>query len=214
VKVRAFAAAVQLAALAFCAAAGCASAPIVVSLGQPSPPPTAKDYVDELKKWTRHAHLRNDFDQALDVDATLRSPEFREAYAAKYIELFKIGPENQAHTRGELLSDGADTYEFHVETATHDYDLNDLTSAKTVWRITLVDDQGHEVQPSKVTALKERHAFDVEFYPYTTIFSRSWTVRFPRTRLDGSPMVGSDTKALTLRFAGPQGSVDLVWVLK
>jgi hypothetical protein len=196
------------------ALAGCASAPVKVSLAEPSPPPTSKDYVDELKRWTRHAHLRNDFDQALDVDATLRSPEFREAFAAKYIEIYRIGSENQAHTRGEILSDGADSYEFHIETATHDYALNDLTSAKTVWRVTLVDDQGHEVQPSKVTGLKERRALDEEFYPYASIFSRGWTMRFPRTRLDGSPLVGSDTKALTLRFAGPQGSVDLVWVLK
>jgi hypothetical protein len=194
--------------------AGCASAPIVVSLAEPSPPPTSKDSVNELQKWTRPAHLRNDFDQALDVDATLRSPEFREAYAAKYIEVYRIGPETQAHTRGEILSDGADSYEFHVETATHEYALNDLTSAKTIWRVTLIDDQGHEVQPAKVLGLKERRALDQEFYPYTNIFSRGWTLRFPRTRLDGSPLVGSDTRALTLRFAGPQGSVDLVWVLK
>jgi len=204
----------KLALAAALVVAGCASAPVVVSMADPQTPATAKDYVAEVKRWTRHAHLRSDFDEALDVDATLRSPEFRDAYAAKYIELYRIGPENQAHTRGEILSDGADSYEFHIETATHDYALNDLTSAKTVWRLTLVDDQGHEVQPSKVTGLKERRALDEQFYPYASIFSRGWTVRFPRTRLDGSPMVGSDTKALTLRFAGPQGSVDLVWVLK
>ena len=143
----------------------------------------------------------------------MRSPEFREAFAAKYIEVYRIGPENQAHTRGEILSDGADSYEFHVETATHEYALNDLTSQKTIWRVTLLDDEGHEVLP-KVTGLKERRALDQEFYPYVNIFSRGWTLRFPRTRLDGSPLVGTDTKALTLRFAGPQGSVDLVWVLK
>ena len=195
-------------------AASCASAPIVVSLGEPATPPTAKEYVDELKRWTRHGHLRNDFDQALDVDATLRSPEFRAAYAAKYIELYKIGPDNQERIRGQILSDGADTFEFHVESATHDYDLNDFTSAKTVWRVTLVDDQAHEVQPVKVQAIKERQALDEKFYPYTTIFSRGWTFRFPRTRGDGSPLVGGDTRTLTLRFAGPQGSVDLLWVLK
>ncbi|HXU70897.1 MAG TPA: hypothetical protein VN947_16295 [Polyangia bacterium] len=204
----------RLALVAACLIAGCASAPVVVSLGEPQRQATPKDYVNQLKRWTRHAHLRSDFDEALDVDATLRSPEFRDAYAAKYIELYRIGPENQPHTRGELMADGADTYEFHVETSTHDYALNDLTSAKTVWRLTLVDDDGHEVQPSRVVAGKERRALDEQFYPYVNIFSRGWTVRFPRTRLDGSPLVGSDTKALTLRFAGPQGSVDLVWVLK
>ena len=204
----------KLAAVVAVLVAGCASTPVVVSLGEPSPPPTSKDYVNQLKKWTRHAHLRNDFDQALDVDATLRSPEFREAFAAKYIEIYRIGSENQAHTRGEILSDGADSYEFHIETATHDYALNDLTSAKTVWRLTLVDDEGHEVQPTRVVGQKERRTLDEQFYPYVNIFSRGWTVRFPRTRIDGSPLVGGETKALTLRFAGPQGSVDLVWVLK
>jgi hypothetical protein len=193
---------------------GCAGAPVKVSLGEPSPPPTAKDYVDQLKRWSRHAHLRSDFDQALDVDATLRSPEFREAYAAKYIELYRIGDENKARIRGEILSDGADTYEFHVETATHDYGLNDLTSAKTIWRVSLIDDQGHEVTPKQVVGLRERRALDAEFYPYTGVFSRGWTLRFPRARGDGTPLVGADTKALTLRFAGPQGSVDLVWVLQ
>jgi hypothetical protein len=194
--------------------AGCASAPVKVSLAEPAPPPTAKDYVAELKKWTRHAHLRNDFDQALDVDATLRSPEFRHAFASKYIDIYKIGEENRPKVRGEILADGADTYEFHVETATHDYALNDLTSAKTVWRVTLLDDQGHEVQPSAVNGLRERRALDQEFYPYATIFSRGWQIRFPRARLDGAPLIGADTKAVTLRFAGPQGTVDLVWVLK
>ncbi len=193
---------------------GCASAPVKVSLAEPATPPSAKDYVDELKRWTRHAHLRNDFDQALDIDATMRSPEFRHAFAAKYIEIYKIGVENQPRIRGEILSDGADSYEFHVETATHDYALNDLTSAKTVWRVTLIDDQGHEVSPSSVNALRERRALDQEFYPYASIFSRGWQIRFPRARTDGSPLVGTDTRSLTMRVAGPQGTVDLVWLLK
>src|SRR5437879_1369606 len=119
------------------AAAGCAGNPPRVSLAEPAPPPTAKEYVDQLKKWTRHGNLRSDFDEALDVDATLRAPEFRHAFAAKYIDIYRIGEEHRAKTRGDLLTDGADSYEFHVETATHDYALNDLTSTKTIWRLTL-----------------------------------------------------------------------------
>jgi hypothetical protein len=192
---------------------GCAGAPPPVSLADPTTPPTAKQYVDQLKKWTRHGHLLNDFDAALDVDATLRSPEFRAAYAEKYLKVYRVGPDRAAKVRGDILSDGADTYEFHVETATHDYDLNDLVGSKTVWRVTLVDDQQHEVLPTEISLVRERKRLDAEFYPYATLFSRGWRVRFPRTRIDGSPLVGNDTKSLTLRFAGPQGSVDLVWTL-
>jgi hypothetical protein len=194
--------------------AGCAGAPPRVSLGEPSPPPAADDYVDQLKKWTRHGHLFNDFDSALDVDATLRSPEFRAAYAAKYVLVYRVEPEHQDKVRGDILSDGADTYEFHVETATHDYELNDLGGAKSVWRVTLVDDTRHEVSPQEVSPIKERRRLDSEFYPYAGLFSRGWRLRFPRARSDGSPLVGADTKSLTLRFAGPQGTVDLVWQLQ
>lgn len=204
-------------ALALLLAAGlpaCRHAPPVrVSLADPQPPPGARDYVTQLKRWSRHGQLFSDFDQALIVDATLRSPEFRAAYAAKYVDLYKVSPDAQAAVRGGLMTDGADSYEFHVETATHDYVLNDLSGTKTVWRVTLVDDQAHEVQPSEIVAIKERRQLDMEFYPYTDIFSRGWRIRFPRTRSDGTPLVGGDTKSLTLRFAGPQGSVDLVWLL-
>ena len=133
---------------------GCAGAPPRVSLAEPSPAPTAGDYVDQLKRWTRHAQIRSDFDEALDVDATLRSPEFRQAYAAKYLEVYRIPPDTEARVRGEILADGADTYEFHVETATHNYDLNDLTSAKSVWRVSLLDDQQHEVTPTTVAIVE------------------------------------------------------------
>jgi hypothetical protein len=193
---------------------GCASAPLRVSLGDPKVPPTAKQYVDQLKRWTRHGQLLSDFDQALQLDATLRSPEFRAAYAAKYLEMYKVTPDDQEKIRGELLSDGADTYEFHAESSTHDYVLNDLTGAKTVWRVTLVDDQGHEVTPSEVSLVRERRRLEAEFYPYADLFSKGWRVRFPRARPDGTPLVGSDTKSLTLRIAGPQGAVELVWRLQ
>jgi hypothetical protein len=191
---------------------GCA--PLHMSLSEPQVPPGAKDYVKQLKRWTRHAQLINDFDQALEVDATLRSPEFRAAYAAKYLEMYRVAPESQQKVRGDLLSDGADSYEFHVESSTHDYLLNDLTGAKTIWRVTLVDDQAHEVTPAEVSSVRERRRLEMEFYPYAELFSRGWRIRFPRARADGTPLVGSDTKSLTLRIAGPQGSVDLVWLLQ
>jgi hypothetical protein len=202
--------------LAWCAllALGCGGAPERVSLNEPTQVPTRKQYGQFLKRWTRHSHVINDFDDALDVNATLRSPEFRSAYASKYIVDYKIVPENRDRVRGEIMSEGADTYEFHVETQTHDYDINDLTSAKTVWRITLINDQGHELPPREVLPDKAKREVDVEFYPYATIFSRAWRLRFPRATADGTPLVGSETKTLTLRFAGPVGVVDLVWPLQ
>jgi hypothetical protein len=194
--------------------AGCAGTPVRVSLDPPTQQLRPDQYVDELKLWTRHGHLQDEFDVALEVDATFRAPEFRAAYAEKWISLFRIGPGEAARTRDELMADGADTWEFHAESAMHYFELNDLTSRKTIWRVTLVDDQGREVTPREVIATKMRRELEAEFYPYAGLFSKGWRIRFPRTLASGQPLVTPDTKSLTLRIAGPRGSVDLVWVLR
>jgi hypothetical protein len=204
----------RAAALLALACAGCGAANRVVSLAEPTHMVTAADYVDLVKRWTRHAHLRQDFDIALDVDATLRSAEFRAGYAEKYVAVYHIGPPLADQKRAELRGQGADRYEFHIETQTHTYELNDLAQTKGYWRLSLINDHGQEVQPVEVQAVKDRPEVAVAFYPYAGLFSRGWRVSFPQVLADGAPLVGPNAASLTLRFAGPQGSVDLVWRLR
>ena len=83
-----------------------------------------------------------------------------------------------------------------------------------MWRIALVDDKGNQETTRDVKASGTRRELEAVFYPYITIFSRGWRLRFPRNRADGTPMVGPDTRSLTLRIAGPQGVVDLTWQLR
>jgi hypothetical protein len=196
------------------AGAGCASSNLRVSLETPARPPPASEYVDELKKWTRSGHILADFDEALTVNGTFRSPEFRAAYAEKWIKTYFVGPDESARTRERLMSEGADTWEFHVESSAHRWEINDFSSKKSIWRLALVDDTGREVTAKDVLATTARRELEMEFYPYANIFSRGWTLRFPKTLADGTPLVRPDTKSVTLRFAGPMGVIDLVWLLK
>jgi hypothetical protein len=194
--------------------AGCGGAPPRVSLEPPRRAPAAKEYVDELKRWTRRGHLRDDFDEALNVDVTFRSPEFRAAFAEKWIAVFNVGEPEAARVRDQLMADGADTYEFYMESSTHRFELNEFASTRSVWRLSLVDDRGREVTASDVHASKTRRELDIAFYPYATTFSRGFRLRFPRNLPDGTPLITTDTRAVTLRFSGPQGSLDLVWQLR
>jgi hypothetical protein len=197
-------------ALAF---AGC-GAPRV-SLDDPKQAAKPADYIDTLKMWTRHGHLMDDFDTALDVDATLHSPEFRAAYTEKWIQVYRVGPSEAARVRGELLKESTENWEFHVETSAHYYHLNDLSTNRSVWRVALFDDNGHEATAKNISSDGgKKREIDLEFYPYANVFSRGWKVRFPRQLADGTPLGGPGTKTLTLRIAGPQGSMDLVWNLK
>jgi hypothetical protein len=195
--------------------AACASSPKVkVSLDPPSAPMTAKQYVDQLKRWSRHGHAIADFDEALSVDATMHSPEFRAAYAEKFIDVYKLSPDDAARKRAELLAQIATIWEFHLNTSGHTWEVNEMLPSKKQWRLQLVDDKGRAVEATEVKLVRDRIEVEQEFYPQAGIFTRAWTVRFPRLMPDGSPLVNPDTRSLTLRIAGPKGDVALVWLLR
>lgn len=199
--------------LVFALLCGCASAP-KVSLEPPSSPPTAKDYVDELKRWTRHGHVIADFDEALTVDATMHAPEFRAAYVEKYIDVYKLAPDEAARKRVELNGQIANLWEFHFTTSGHTWEVNELLPTKKQWKLQLLDDKSRAVEATLVKLIRDRIEVEEKFYPLTSIFTRGWQVQFPRNLPDGSPLVTADTKSLTLRIAGPKGDIDLVWQLK
>jgi hypothetical protein len=192
----------------------CGGAPPRVTLAPPTAAPAAADYVDHLKQYSRHGHVIADFDEALTIDATLHAPQFRSAYASKWIDTYRLNAEDAAKKRAQLMAEIADVYEVHAETSTHFYGINDFTQGKGIWRITLIDDQGRAVQPADARQSLDKRDVDLAFYPYAGIFSRGWRFRFPRTLPDGSPLVQPDTKWIALRIAGPQGSTDLIWELK
>jgi hypothetical protein len=205
----------KIAALAALLLIGCAEPELRVSLAPVPTPPPAHQYTRELKRWSRHGSILADFDEALTVDATLHSPEFREAYGERWIEMYKLNVDDAAKKRAQLLAEIADVWEFHVESATHYYQINDFTVGKSsVWRVTLIDDRGRAVQPVDIRLSLDKRDVDVAFYPYAGIFSKGWRFRFPRTLPNGSPLVTPDTRFIALRITGPQGATDLVWVLE
>jgi hypothetical protein len=185
-----------------------------ISLKPPAQPPPPPAYVHELKRFTRHCHIFFDFDEVLTADATFHAPEFREAYAEDWIYVYRLSSDDAAKKRAQLMSEIADVWEFHLETQAHFYVINDFTLGKGIWRLTLVNDAGESVLPSDSRLSLLKRDVDVAFYPYATIFSAGWRVRFPRSLPDGTPLIKPDTKSIALRVAGPQGSCDMVWPLE
>ena len=184
-----------------------------VSLEPPDQPISHKEYVDQLKRWSRHGQIFYDFDAALQVDATFRSLEFRQAYASQWITLYHVSPGRAPETRKQILDEGGETYEFFLATSAHYQELNDF-SRKSVWRVAFVNDQGNEVLPLTVDSLRDKRDMYAAFFPYISLFARTWRVRFPRKLPDGSQLISASTKRVTLRFSGPPGSVDLDWKLQ
>jgi hypothetical protein len=186
----------------------------IVTVAPAAKRPLAKEYWKFHDRYTRHGHLRSVFDAVLNVDATFEPPEFRAAFAERYLNLYNV-PESEAdQVRAELIADGDATWQFHIETATHLHEDNDLTSRRTMWRMSLLDDHGRAVEPSEITTAKGKPTYMATFYANSGDFTHPWRVRFPKQAPDGAPLIGPDTKTMTLRIGGPQGSIDMVWKLQ
>lgn len=182
-------------------------------MAPPAARPKPSDYFAVHDRVTRHGQLTESFDSVMTVDATLSTPEFRAAYAERYIQLYNVPESERDRVREQIMTEAADSIELHLETATHAFDANDLTSNKTMWRITLIDDQGREIQPSDLVPARGHRTTQRAFYSNANDFSKGWRLRFPRQRPDGEPALSPGSRSLTLRMGSPHGAIDLTWRL-
>lgn len=165
-------------------------------------------------RWTREATDLHKFDTALDVTATYRSREFREALAEREIAWFFLeGKEAQA-VRDREAAEDATSNEFFLAVRTHSDTWNDFDAENPSWRIVLIDEQGRTLAPVAIEAVRNVTPVLREFFPYTDTFARAYRVRFPKQASDGSVFIGSATRWVALRIAGPLGSTQLRWNLK
>jgi hypothetical protein len=168
------------------------------------------DYLGVYDRWTRHDYAEHDVDKALEVWATFKSWDFREAYVEKYASVYSL-PDTE---RGKIRQGERDAYhtayEFHVVAQSANWDWNDLDKPNTPWRLTLVDALGHELPSERVRLRKLPDAYEREFFPAKGPFTKTYDVRFI-VPAPGGDFVGPKSGSLTLRIASPIGRVDLSW---
>lgn len=168
------------------------------------------DYRAVYQRWTRHDFAEHDVDKALDVWATFKSWDFREAYIEKYASIYSLSDAKRNELRVAQREANRQAFEFHVTAQSANWDWNDLEKKSSPWRVTLLDALGHELPSERVRIEKLPDAYEREFFPAKTPFSKTYSVRFviPGPGVDFS---GVKAGSLTLRFASPIGRVDLVW---
>ncbi len=169
------------------------------------------DYPSVYERWTRHDYAELDHvDKALEVWATFKSWDFREAYVEKYASIYSLPDAERTKIRqGERDAYHA-VYEFHLIAQSANWDWNDLEKATTPWRLTLVDALGHELPSERVRVQKLPDAYEREFFPARGPFTKTYSVRF-NIPAPGGDFVGVKSGSLTLRIASPIGRIDLTW---
>jgi hypothetical protein len=206
--------------LATALASGCASSkPKLVDFSETPRDYRSKDYPDVYQRWTRHELVLHEVDVALDVWATLKSWDFREAFIEHYADIYSISDADRLALRSSELQQVHNGYEFHVAAQSASSRWNDLEKPNSAWRVSLVDAVGHELLAEKIKVERLPEAFATEFFPDNTArlpdvgapnaFTKTYTIRFvvPAQTDFGGPKSGS----ITLRLASPIGRLDLTW---
>jgi hypothetical protein len=197
--------------LALVLASGClAQKQVTVDFSETPRDYVANEYGGVYHRWTRHDYaLHRLVDKSLEVWATFKSWDFREAYIARYAAVYGLSDADQAKLRTAQHDAYRQAFEFHVTAQSSNYDWNDLEKSTSPWRVTLLDALGHELPSDRVRVEKLPDAYEREFFPAKGPFTKTYSIRF--TPPPDGGFTGIRSGSLILRFASPVGEINLVW---
>jgi hypothetical protein len=206
VRSRRYAALIVGAALGACAS----SRPQIVDFSEKTKSYRASDYPAVYAAWTRHAKHIEDVGTVLEIWATFKSWDFRQAWVAKYAKVYDLADDERASLTKSELATARAVYEIHLVAQSTNDRWNDLSSKRSPWRLTLLDGTGAELAPTSIKVERYPDAYESVFFPARTPFSKTYTVRFVRPE-GGEAFVGPQSGGLVLRVASPVGKVEVTW---
>lgn len=173
----------------------------------------ATDYEDVLDKWTESSQLitLQDLDNLLQPTATFESWDFRWAYVIRYVDDYRVTIDQRKKLLETTLEETQNSHHFFVAITGGERRQNDLTKPDSAWIVRLIDSTGNEVAPEDIKLIKKPNAIERTYYPYVTVFHQVFRIKFPRVNADGKPSIAPNAEWFGLRFAGAQGSTELVW---
>lgn len=185
--------------------------------GTPKKPLTAEwpttvldqdDYKDITKDWTRSAVLHGDYQEIMELAATMKTPEWRLVHAERDAKNRGLVGAAKDQRIAQAKADAEGPYEFELMVTTWDQRENDLDrGAKAAWRITLLDGTGKEIAPLEVA--RDRRQVNVirSEFPALGDFAKGYIVKFPRE----ANVLGPDVKQVRLRVSGERGGLEVTW---
>lgn len=190
-------------------------APKPVSLREGPREYVKADYDAILQRWTRGDRLYSfeGVDDVLSVNATFESWDFRWAYVVRYAEDYRLTIEQRRDLLVTALDDSRKYHQFYVSLYGARWRESDLAADKPAWVVRLADDRGHVTAAEQIIPIKKPGVLEKTYFPYTNTWRQSFRLRFP-ARTAGGPTIAEDAGLAALRFSGPLGNLELVWVLR
>ena len=169
----------------------------------------ADDYERVYEAWTRHEQVLQVPDVALEVWATFKSWDFREAFVERYASIYSLSDADRKTLRDAQQEAYRTAYEFHVVAQATQFKWNDLEKSDSAWRTSLIDALGHELSPERIKVEKLPDAYERTFFPHKTPFTKTYSIRFVAP--PDSDFAGVKAGSLLLRFSSPIGRAEREW---
>ena len=197
------------------AVGGCGKTPpISFSTTVATPAPEAiklkkvkKSYELVTRAWTRHGLVTADYQQIIEVYATLRSPQWATASLRREFAFASPSLDTRDAKVAAVQKRSDEFVEVSLLVSTWDRAENTLHRLeKSPWTVTLVGDKGEIVAPIAIERDKRPDYVIRAEFPAHGDFSTAYKVRFPNNGL-----LSPDRASVTLRVYGVRGAIEMTW---
>lgn len=172
--------------------------------------PSSDDYFKSLEKWSRGQKIYQGLEARLYINATYKTADFRKAYMERYAASYELGPEH-VKALSERETEQAEAFnEFFFTAYTPDGTLNDFERRESVWQLYIEDSAGNRARPISITAMDGSEPVIREFFPYFDLWSKAYTVRFPKYADIGGE-ISPEKGPVKLIITGVMGKGELEW---
>jgi hypothetical protein len=163
----------------------------------------SEEYLQFLDRWTRSKFIYSQFDTQAHIIATLRSPEFNQAYLNEYARIYQLsGEERKNH---EAMRAASEFTEFIFYAYIPDRTENDFDRRGSIWSIFLVNSKGEKISPVEVRRVDPLTPVVTGFFTYIKpYYGTCYWLRFPPLE-----KIGGIDGSLKLVFASVVGKVEL-----
>lgn len=171
-------------------------------------------YNEALNKWTRSKKLYEGLETRLYINATYKSPEFREAYVERYAKSYQLDEDFKKALLERETAQHERYNEFFFTAYTPEDRWNDFANPDSVWRLYLDDGMGGKIRPVSIARVDKSDPLLREFFPYFDPWSIGYVARFPKYSETGEPVPSPRINSIKLVVTGVLAKGELEWRIK
>lgn len=191
-----------------------ACGPLPVSLSDAPQSFGSKDYERIFEHWTREKQVFNldTMENPLTVSATFRSWQFRQAFVERYADDYRLDAASKAELLAGQRSEWEAWNEFLVASTATNQKWADFSREDSAWVMALTNDLGQEVALASLEKVSKPSPMLRTYYPFISVYRKTFILRFPRLLPDGStPVLSGGIGSFSLVFSGALGRAELEW---